>query len=612
MFRILVTSEKPVTVDELLNALAIHPGAKDYSSTRSLIRGFAAVKDVCSPLITKETTQVSQVVRFYHKSVRDFLLNTAGRDDMDERLKGFLIDEAFAEEEIGLACLTYLSYERYHKPLHLKALLRESDTPEEHAYLRYAATFWYAHLWEADPSPRVIKAVEDFLKSPAFWTCIYVQCHAARHLFARYNRMKGTPQYVPTMGGMRDSAALFAVPLPKWMVNRPSADCASLDRSFCAFVQDWGELLTKNPDNLDLAVPLTLFEPGCHLTAPGKHPKVRARYISKVLGLTPGLHLVDACFAKKRSKEGTTLQLRIIREEGEVPNRSVRVYKMTIFPKPKILAEATHSLPPETGEHEWLKTLVRGKDLGEDLMQAWRIDPQNLNVRRGFRGQSTEQAAPKEVCRELALEEQGEGFWRVVRLTFATEPNRGDTDPTTRLWHLRWVPKVEDDDCPAGKNDLRAIADSVSDMDTDSDTDSDNDSDSDSESSSDSGSDPEGTPAKSVDEDGSSGAQVDSDPEPQQLHRDCLIVSSDFGVPVWRPVKTDHGWSNLISARHPTLPIIAVSHKRGQIDVLNDVTGLNTSMNIAEGQGKPSRASSRGKNITQTSLPNIGPRLVSC
>ncbi|KAH7140404.1 hypothetical protein B0J13DRAFT_608782 [Dactylonectria estremocensis] len=589
VFRILITSEKPVTVDELLNALAIHPSAKDHSSRRGPMGGFSMVEDICNPLIIKESTQDSQVVKLYHKSVKDFLLNTADKYSIDERLRGFLIDELLAEEEIGMACLTYLSYERYTKPLDLKALLSTSEMPEEHAFLRYAATFWYSHLWETKPSPAVMKVVEDFLKSPAFWTCIYVQSHVSPHLFARYNRQEGTNcRYVPTMGRMKDPSALFALPLPQWMVNWPSADSVSLDRSFCAFVQDWGELLTKSPDHLDKTVPLTLFEPGCHLTAPGKHPKVRAKYSSKVLGLTPGLLLADASFATKKGKEGRTLQLRIIREEGQVPNLKARVYKIAIFPKPKILGETLHTLPHQTGERGWLNTLVRGKRLGEDLVQAWRVDPQNLSIRRGFQGLSTEQLVPKEVSRDLGLEEQGNGFWRVVQMTIATEPNRGDASPITRLWHLRWVPLEENEDhCHVIKTKSSAISDTDSDSNTETDSDTDTDSDSDS----DSGSDSDETQRDSADE---SDTQVDSDPGPHEPHRDCLIASSDFGVPVWRSIRTDHTlWSNLISARHPTLPIIAVSYKHGQIDVMDDSTGLSTSVEITEGESKIYPATSR-------------------
>ncbi|KAF4461756.1 vegetatible incompatibility HET-E-1 [Fusarium albosuccineum] len=587
VFRLLIAAEKPLSVDELLDALAIDPNAKDHSPTRGPMGGYSMVEDVCNPLIATESTKSFQVVKFYHKSVRDFFVQTSDKD-IDKRLGDFLVDQNEAGVELGRACLTYLNYERYTKPLDLKALVSKTSVSTDHAFLRYAATFWHMHLWNTKhPSPQVIRAVEEFLTSPAYWTCVYVQSHVARHLFARYNKKSGTSAYSPTMGRMTNSSGLFAVPLPQWMVTCSSTSTASLDRSLCAFVQDWGELLTKNPDHLDKAVPLTLFQPGCHLTAPGKHPKVRVKYSSKVLGQMPGLLLVDSCFPANKSKGGKTLQLRIIREEGEKPDRQVRVYKVAVFPKPKVLSESEHHLSSETLKDGWVNTLVRGNELGEDLIQAWKVNPQNLNLRREFQSQSLDYTAPKALKSELGLDEQEGGFWRRVQLTLVTEPGRGDTDPTTRLFHLRWVPqKHPDNDSDLNGtrvSDPQASSDSDSDTDSDSDSDSDFDSDSDSDSESNSCSGSDETTRDSSDETEISDLHGDLDQSSHEPHQDCLIVVSDFGVPAWRSIRTNHSlWSKLTGARHPTLPIVALSYKSGQVDIINDMTGSSTSVEVIE------------------------------
>ncbi|KAH6682237.1 hypothetical protein F5X68DRAFT_155694 [Plectosphaerella plurivora] len=565
VFRILIASEKPVTVDELIDALAIRPDASDYSPDRAPLGGLAMVEDICGPLIAREVTKTGEVVKLYHKSVRDFLLATDAA--VDVRLRIFLVDEDEAETEIGLGCLTYLQYERYARPLDLTAIL--DTTAKDHAFLRYAACFWHAHLWSARPKGPVVAAVEAFLQSPTFWTCIYVQAHAARHLFARYNHEHGTT-FIPTMGRARNAAALFALPLPRWMAGMEGAS-GSLDRSFCAFVQDWGELLTKSPDHLAMAVPLTLFRPGCGLTPPGGKAAVRARYTSKLLGQLPGLIVTDASFV---GKKGGTLQLRIIREEGEGPDRRAKVYRLSVFPKAKVLAESMHPMTPSDGG---INTLVKG-ELGEDLVQSWRVDQDTLGVRRAYQGQTTE-ALMKEVP---GLGKEGEGLWRMVQLTVAT-----GSEGTTRVFHLRWVPK-EDYECRCDgakggqQREATEVEEDDEDEDSSSDSDSDSDTDSDSDSNSDSDSDSSGL--ESSDADDSETAEHDHRP-----HRDCLIVASDFGPPVWRAIRTDHSlWSKVVGARHPALPVVAVSHRPGEVTLFDDEAGTSCSVKVTEA-GKATR-----------------------
>ncbi|KAH7359279.1 hypothetical protein B0T11DRAFT_113941 [Plectosphaerella cucumerina] len=558
VFRILIASEKPVTVDELLNALAIRPDASDHSPDRAPLGGLNMVEDVCGPLITREVSKNGEVVKLYHKSVRDFLLATDTA--VEPRLRSFLVDEDEAETEIGLGCLTYLQYERYAQPLDLSAAL---DTKaRDHAFLRYAACFWHAHLWSARPNPPVVAAVEAFLQSPAFWTCIYVQAHTARYLFARYNRERGTSSFIPTMGRARDAASLFALPLPRWMTGREGPS-GSLDSSFCAFVQDWGELLTKSPDHLAMAVPLTLFRPGCGLTPPGGKALIRARYTSKLLGQLPDLIVTDASFV---GKKGSTLQLRIIRQEGKSPDLRAKVFRVSVFPKAKVLAESVHPMTPGEG---WLNTLVRG-ELGEDLVQAWRVDTATLGVRRAFQGQSSE-CLVKEGVPGLGM--SGEGRWRLVQMTVAT-----GSEGSTRVFHLRWVPK-EDYECRCGGT--KAAEEVEGDEDEDSASDSDSDSDSDSESDSDSDSDTSAVDTSDAD-DTEHTSEADHRP-----HRDCLVVAADFGPPVWRAIRTDHSlWSRIVGARHPALPVVAVSHRPGEVVVFDDEAGTSCSVDIPEAKRK--------------------------
>lgn len=146
----------------------------------------------------------------------------------------------------------------------------------------------------------------------------------------------------------------------------------------------------------------------------GKHSKVLIRHSSKALGPMPGLALVDSCFGKNGRGGKTLLQLQIIRQEGERADRQLKVYKVTVFPKAKKVTESEPHLPFDMTEGEWVTTLVRGKELGEDLVQVWRVHPQSLSMRRYFQSQSSEYQVPKELHAELGLGKQESGIWRLV------------------------------------------------------------------------------------------------------------------------------------------------------------------------------------------------------
>ncbi|KAF6520285.1 hypothetical protein HZS61_016702 [Fusarium oxysporum f. sp. conglutinans] len=374
-FRILTLSEKELTLMELIDALKSYTGpANDgIKSKKDAIRVYDRVKDVCSPLITMEDTNDSQKISLCHKSVKDFFIDPKNKRRIEEYLPDFFIDENKALEELGVSCIEYLSEERYQDPSDLKALVTRSESSYNNAFLRYAAVFWHMHMQDITPSSETLKTVEDFLKSPAFWTCIYVQSHAAPHLFARYKRE--TSHYKPILGTIPNAALQFGLPLPSWKEDSSSADYVSLDRSFCAFVLDWGELLTKNPDQLHHAVPLTLYKPSCHLKAPNGLQKVHIKYVAKLLESTTEMRVLESSFSSTGKKRGKTLQLQIIRENGLMPHLRVKVNQVDVFSRSKSDQNREVVLDSSAPDSECITTIARDSKKGDSFLQKVQFSP---------------------------------------------------------------------------------------------------------------------------------------------------------------------------------------------------------------------------------------------
>ncbi|KAI1059742.1 hypothetical protein LB506_008858 [Fusarium annulatum] len=598
-FRILTLSEKELTLLELVDALQpyTNPRNEDIKPREDALHVYDRVKDVCSPLITMDDINGSQKISLCHKSVKDFFIDPKNKKIIEKYLPDFFIDETKALEELGVSCIEYLSDERYQDPSDLKALVTKSDLSYSNAFLRYAAVFWHMHMQDITLSPETLKIVEDFLKSPAFWTCIYVQSHAAPHLFARYKRE--TTHYKPMLGTIPNAALQFGLPLPPWKEDSSSTDYISLDHSFCAFVLDWGELLTKNPDQLHHAVPLTLYKPSCHLKAPNGLQKVHIKYIAKLLESTTEMRVLESSFSSTGKKRGKTLQLRIIREDGLMPHRRVKVNQVDVFSRSKQNRELVFdSAAPDS---EWITTIARDSKRGS-FLQSWKVNNRDLSITRCLLddslGSRVDQAPPH-VFRDLDLGLEGKGQWNLVQLDVVTQPTRKDSDTMTRLFYFR------KGQCLVHHHERAKSPNNVIANHSDS-QDSSSDSDDDSGWSSDSDDDSDSSDTQS-NNGGRHGGQETSDvlhEERNEPMTECLIVVNDFGRPLWLPIQTDRfSWSRIMSARHPTLPIVAVSYKSGGVDLLNDETSSSTSLEITEewqNQASGPMAMSRGKANTRS------------
>ncbi|QKD59885.2 uncharacterized protein FOBCDRAFT_279486 [Fusarium oxysporum Fo47] len=584
-FRILTLSEKELTLMELIDALKSYtdPANDGIKSKKDALRVYDRVKDVCSPLITMEDTNDSQKISQCHKSVKDFFIDPKNKRRIEEYLPDF-IDENKALEELGVSCIEYLSEERYQVPSDLKALVTRSESSYNNAFLRYAAVLWHMHMQDITPSSETLKTVEDFLKSPAFWPCIYVQSHAAPHLFARYKRE--TSHYKPILGTIPNAGLQFALPLPPWKEDSSSADYVSLDRSFCAFVLDWGELLTKNPDQLHHAVPLTLYKPSCHLKAPSGLQKFHIKYVAKLLESTTEMRVLESSFSSTGKKRGKTLQLQVIRENGLMPHRWVKVNQVDVFSRSKSDQNREVVLDSSAPDSECITTIARDSKKGDSFLQSWKVNSRDLSITRCLLGDASGNRvdqAPPQVCRDLDLGLDGKGQWNLVQIDVVTQPTRKDSDSTTRLFYFR------KGQCLVHPHERAKSPNNVIVSNSDS-QDSSSDSDGDFGWSSDSDDDSDSSDTHSINGERNESLETSDilDGGRKEPMTECLIVANDFGRPVWRPIQTDHlSWSRIIGTRHPALPIVAVSYKFGGLDLLNDDSGSSTSLEISEkGQNK--------------------------
>jgi hypothetical protein len=246
----LTVAEQPLRLSELSNALGIRKDAEDHSSKR--VPKLPLIEDLCSPLVifdrVSKGSQRDPLLKLAHKSIQDFFIQDPESLNISDDLRQFFINLHSANLEIGQACLTYLGYARYQKPIDILAIL-ENDPEEEHAFLKYAATFWFWHLTRAGHSSQLFTAVDRFVRSPAFWTCLAVQSKIAPHLFARFVESKEGYFHLSTTGPRESDADhkfSFAFPLPDWLHEYgPSGQAIVQD--FLAFIKEWHPVLTSYP-----------------------------------------------------------------------------------------------------------------------------------------------------------------------------------------------------------------------------------------------------------------------------------------------------------------------------------------------------------------------------
>ncbi|PCD29381.1 hypothetical protein AU210_011919 [Fusarium oxysporum f. sp. radicis-cucumerinum] len=293
------------------------------------------------------------------------------------------------------------------------------------------------------------------------------------------------------------------------------------------------------------------------------------------------MRVLESSFSSTGKKRGKTLQLQVIRENGLMPHRRVKVNQVDVFSRSKSDQNREVVLDSSAPDSECITTIARDSKKGDSFLQSWKVNSRDLSITRCLLGDASGNRvdqAPPQVCRDLDLGLDGKGQWNLVQIDVVTQPTRKDSDSTTRLFYFR------KGQCLVHPHERAKSPNNVIVSNSDS-QDSSSDSDGDSGWSSDSDDDSDSSDTHSINGERNGSLETSDilDGGRKEPMTECLIVANDFGRPVWRPIQTDHlSWSRIIGTRHPALPIVAVSYKFGGLDLLNDDSGSSTSLDISE------------------------------
>ncbi|KAH8703540.1 hypothetical protein BGW36DRAFT_354957 [Talaromyces proteolyticus] len=250
IFSMVVAADQPLRLSELSHALGTIGFATDFSTKN--LRKVELIEDLCSNLIvfdrSSNGTETDPALKVAHKSIQDFFLEDPTELKAPENLQKYFVSRSVANRELGEACLTYLSYERYNKPQDIMSIV----TQEDHAFLRHAALFWHAYLSHGDHSQELFERVKKFIESPAFWTCVAVQCRFGPYLLAQYDNVGGAQYRLRGTGpkGGDNSRIHYGIPLPEWLEDyKPFGP--GITQAFVGFIHEWHALLISQPSALN-------------------------------------------------------------------------------------------------------------------------------------------------------------------------------------------------------------------------------------------------------------------------------------------------------------------------------------------------------------------------
>ncbi len=273
---------QPLTLNALRHALSItleEGRYDDYQPGR--VPGVDQIRSICGSLITVDGSPSSDqaVVRFVHKSVRDFFKDGISRSQAPDDLRCFFVDEPAGNLELGRHCLKYLNYERYRgAEVDVDELV--ANAKGEHAFLPYAAAFWFQHLdGNVAHTEALFAAISDFVRGAAFGTYLAVQARVRPHMFARYTeRCSAGYMTVTLQRGQSADDDSFAVPLPTWL-ELYAPDGPATIQAVHSYIKEWHEVLLLHPDATRQCVMLNehgrrLLPGTCGISGQQQRPRV--------------------------------------------------------------------------------------------------------------------------------------------------------------------------------------------------------------------------------------------------------------------------------------------------------------------------------------------------
>ncbi|KAI0450360.1 hypothetical protein F5B21DRAFT_439703 [Xylaria acuta] len=559
IFLILSSAQQAMCVDELVDALAIQRGNQDYSASR--LPKEELIRDLCGSLVIveehgSESTR-SQLIRFCHKSVKDFFQQDPKTSDLgvDESLYKYFAAPSNAHEEIGLDCLTYLMYGRYSKHIDLGFL--DSTIPKEHAFLRYAATFWFQHLGDKfieQPSSVVSKAVQEFISSKNFWNCLRVQSYVVPYLFGRYTRHKrGFKMAIKGREWKGDDS--FAMPLPTWLGD-DSPDNLLRDQSLCHFAEEWREVIITHPYGLDQCVVMKPFANSCWLKSLSKVNTVKCVNLEGAFGsdVLTASQILGVGFSSKK------LWVDVAYRTKDGPVDTMWRLRQPLFKANSQPQRSHQELPMDSDICGWAICPLVKDDITSELV-AWSVDPQSLDLRKANREHSERIKSPLRINDSRAASKTP---WEVLGHRDGTG---ADDETFTYVIHMsrksgRTIRLGYDEDEGGGQDsdDSDKSSEATSDEEPD-----DEDEFSDDESSSEKSNAGSTAGEMSTDESDIESNSGDHD------DTDCLILISQDRPPYWTKPWTHPSlmWSRIVCAVHPTERLVAFMHTPTQLEVVD-------------------------------------------
>ena len=173
ILQLLIFSQRPLTIDELVDAIAVNVTANTSFRPESRVPVPREIIKICSSLVSATVRRVSRpetrrryrgyskdkqyaevkeviVLQLAHLSVREYL--TSGQA---ETTFSMFFTENIARGSITRVCLAYLSHLDEHIPI--------SEIKERFAFAQYSAQYWMDHAKLVETEKDVQKSILDFL-----------------------------------------------------------------------------------------------------------------------------------------------------------------------------------------------------------------------------------------------------------------------------------------------------------------------------------------------------------------------------------------------------------------------------------------------------------------
>jgi hypothetical protein len=557
-------SPLPITAGELLEAIRdstidwdwneTSPSSEPLEYEASRAPSPATIESLGGSLIQIEDAGTGDKydwrIQFVHKSVLDFFKedpDTLGirGDRLD--LRSFFVSDRQGNLEVGQCCLRYLQLSRYQDKINIGDLKPKN----EHAFLRYAAAFWFEHLHDVEHSMALLQEVKSLVESKAFWNCLAVQVETRPHLFARYTQLFGGFFGLGMEGGELSTDDSIMVPLPQWLESY-KPDGFNISMAFYSFIKEWHEVLLNETDCLSQC-------------------QIDQTFKSYISGLTSLL---------SRDIRVSTIAI--------PPNARNVTLSGVAHAKSKLLAQVVYH---DDAEVHWQESSVSSKAslthfsipnkkdgavLDDRLYRLrsqstssratssfWSVSLGNLDI-QSHSEENFEKHAPSSCDLRLRQPDPARRWRLVVETDY---PERG----SVVAMHLTSVPfdditkqEVDSGYDSASTTSAGAQADTDSDSgwsDSGIDTDEDNE---------------DYQAPKNASEVGNS-TQLSSPPT------DCLILFDHAGDPIWLPwVESGGSRKRVTCAFHPRLPLAVSSQSLGELKVVNLDSGNITIQVLSE------------------------------